>query len=79
MTDFQFIIIIVAGIPAIICLACLLYYLCCYLEERFYNKRFEDDFLDLTWCCCIGDHVRSKECDGNCETCKHFFAVEDLK
>lgn len=78
MSFFQFFIIIVAGIPAIICLVLLLSYFYCYIEERFYNKRWERDF-NKTWCCCKGDFVRSKECGGECETCKHFVTVDDLK
>ena len=33
----------------------------------------------ITWCCVKGDFVRSKECGGECETCKHFVTVDDLK
>ena len=79
MSLFQFFIIIVAGIPAIICLACLLYYLFCYFEELTDNKRFQSTCDCFTWCCCKGDFVLSKECGGECETCKYFVTVEDLK
>lgn len=79
MSLFQFFIIIVSGIPAIICLAFLIYYLFCYIEERIYSKRWERYFKNSTWCCCKGDFVFAKECDGECETCKHFVTVEDLK
>lgn len=79
MSLFQFFIIVVAGIPAIICLGYLLYYLYCFFEERCYNKRWDRDIKNSTWCCCKGDFVLSKECGGECETCKHFVTVEDLK
>lgn len=79
MNEFQFCIIILAGVPAIICLVLLIGYLYCYIEERIYNKRWEPDFKNSTWCCYKGDFVFVKECDGECETCKHFVTVEDLK
>lgn len=79
MSLFQFFIIIVAGSPALICLVLLIGYLYCYIEDCVLKKRSERDFNNSTWCCCKGDFVRSKECGGECETCKHFVTVEDLK
>ena len=77
MSLFHFIIIIVvagivAGTPAIV----RFYF---YIEDFVLKKRWERDFKNSTWCCCKGDFVRSKECGGECETCKHFVTLEDLK
>lgn len=43
------------------------------------DEKFQLDVDSHTWCYCKGDFVRSKECGGECETCKHFVTVDDLK
>lgn len=80
MTDFQIIIIIIGvGFAAFSCLTYLIFYLYCYIEELVLKKRLERYYDIFTWCFCKGDFVRSKECGGECETCKHFVTLEDLK
>lgn len=50
-----------------------------FVEKKLIEFRFKCMINKSSWCCCKGDFVRSKECGGDCETCKHFVSLEDLK
>lgn len=70
MTVYQFCIIILAGFPALICLAYLLYLLLISCEDRA-EKKWLKQIENSSYCYMCGDYVDSKKCDEHCDCCKY--------
>ncbi len=70
MTIYQFCIIILAGFPAIICLAYLLYPLIIWFED-ISEKKWLKQIENSSYCYMCGDYVSSKKCDEHCDCCKY--------
>lgn len=70
MTYSQFCLILLAGPPAIICLAYLLYLLLIIVEDSS-EKKWLKQIENSSYCYMCGDYVDSKKCDEHCDYCKY--------